>query len=155
MEPNPRNLSGQVQLLARVHRSTTQTIATATNTAVVFDTPLDNLGGMWNPNQGDRVTVPVRGVYSLGGASSWVANAAGIRYQWFRRNGNDLKAFGPQAALPGSAVINDLEAGAKIILEAGEYVELIVHQTSGGNLNLNTSPRFYPLFFVFLETLLG
>ena len=151
MQPEPRDVSGPLRLFARLGRSTVQTIANATSTAVVFDTIFSNFGGMWQANLGSRVVVPVRGIYTLMGGTSWVPNAGGIRFMWFRKNGDDAQAFGPQVAQAGSAVINDLAGSSEIFLNPGEFVELIVNQSSGGNLNLNAVLKFYPLFIVALK----
>ena len=53
----------------RVSRSTNQVIATSTYTAISFDTQVFSFGGSWwsSSSNPDRITVPVSGIYLIGG----------------------------------------------------------------------------------------
>lgn len=53
----------------RVSRSTNQVIGTSTYTAISFDTQVFSFGGSWwsSVSNPDRLTVPVSGIYLIGG----------------------------------------------------------------------------------------
>lgn len=119
-----------------LYKSGTQSIATATLTAITFDTESDVGGcheGVTNPS---RITVPAGhgGMWVFSGVLGYAANATGIRGALLRKNGATvMSVYGPNlgsgngAAVPFSCVH---------IVVAGDYFEIVAYQDSGGNLNV-------------------
>ena len=128
---------------ARVHakRAASQTITTATNTAIalnetdVYDT--DNFHEtVTNPS---RVTIPTAmgGIYLLVGFVTFAASATGNRIIFLRSGG--------ATSLAGEATAGTATNGTQMnvsdvrSLAAAEYVELMVYQSSGGDLGVTAS----------------
>lgn len=131
--------------VAMLRRITTQTLTTGTSTAIGFDAEdfdddVDGVGGHDNVTNNSRYTARYPGVYLISGGVTFAANATGFRLLWFRINGIDINGSLVELnAVTGGAVH---AIGARTIeqyLASGDYVELIAHQTSGGNLNTSGS----------------
>lgn len=84
-----------------------------------------------------RLVAPVSGTYLVTGYIEWGANGTGSRGLHIRKNGTQApsspvwQAAALQAAVAGSTHQN---VSSLVKLAAGDYVELVVYQTSGGNL---------------------
>lgn len=130
---------------AKVFSTASQTIANAAATAVVFDTETngwDTSAYHDNTTNNTRLTVPRAGYYSITCSITWVGNTTGQRVLYLRKNG------------PGGDFLDMLEqdsAGAnrftqRIVttasLAAGDYVELLAYQSSGGNLDVQYMGAF-------------
>jgi len=107
----------------------------ATNLSEVFDTD--------NAVSSQRFTVPTgkAGKYILHGSSSWPGNATGQRITSIYKNGSEALRF---ASIASSSSNNNAgQTGSGILdLSEGDYLELYVYQSSGGNLDLQSqSPR--------------
>lgn len=133
---------------ARVNRSTAQTISNATWTAISFDTEDFDVGGMaeqvTNPS---RITIPAGegGKYLVTGIALWTANATGQRAIRLRKNGTTDLADGARS--PTDAATNVGTPFCDIVnLAAADYIELMVYQSSGGNLDLIVLTPQYPYF---------
>lgn len=136
--------SGDVQLRglpagtigARALRSTAQVIANATWTALSLSS-----GETWDTDSfhdlvtnPSRMTIPagLAGKYLCIGAAYWDASTAGVRYVTFAKNGTRQGDYAQGAV----NVANHITQMTDVIdLAAGDYLELHVHQTTGGNLN--------------------
>jgi len=130
----------------RVYRNTTQTISTGTSTAVSYDTEVYDHGGLWAIGNPTRLVAPVNGIYSAVSSVEFVANATGARFHFWKKNGTT--DIGPSVARLGDGAqdyYNRFLVTCQVKLAAGEYLEAIVNQASGGNLNLTTSADFHPL----------
>lgn len=93
---------------------------------------------------GSRLTVQEPGVYCIAGTGSFVFNATGDRHTSIIRNGGGTTSVsaGPAGSLffwAGSVLLVDQ-------FSAGEYCELRVAQSSGGNLN--TGDMYFSLFAI-------
>ena len=83
-----------------------------------------------------RIIFPVSGFYTILCQATFAANGSGARAVGFTLNGGAIPTEGG-AGQPGIA--SDTLAStyqSTISVRAGEYVELAVYQSSGGNLNL-------------------
>jgi hypothetical protein len=117
-------------------RATNQTVANATDAYVAFTSEaLDTLGGHDNATNNTRYTAQAGGQYLCIATIPWNNSAVGVRRTDFRVNGTTFKAGGTYA--PGSATETTGNASRIIPLSFGDYVEVQVHQTSGGNLDIN------------------
>lgn len=133
--------------IAELRQSVAQTFTTAVSAAVTFnahDVDEDYTGG--NPGHDDvtqntRYTARYSGWFLVSGAVVFVANATGDRFAWLQINGTDVNAslgFVAGDATAASAV----PCRTKLVfLNVGDYIELIGHQTSGGNLNSDAGGR--------------
>jgi hypothetical protein len=137
---------GGSQYAVRVYRSSTQTISTSTSTAISFDTEIYDHGSMWAVGNPTRLVAPVDGIYQVTCCVQWVANGTGTRYQFFKKNGTTDIGQG-HAAKPdaGADQFNRYNYSAEFELEAGDYIECIVNQGSGGNLDLMNVAEFFPV----------
>lgn len=123
------------------------TLATGTPTAVQFDAELLDSHAMHdNSTNPSRFYAPTgySGWYRCLGGVEFDANATGVRELYIRANGGDI--LGRTRSVPASGNNWMVQVSAYVYLAAGEYVELIANQTSGGNLNINNQNYWSPLF---------
>jgi hypothetical protein len=110
---------------------------TGTFTDVQFDTESYDSGGLFDPAQPDRVTVPIAGVYALMGGARWTANATGVRSAFLRKNDEPGAGFLAASTIAAFATEPTRQSVATIArLQPGDFIELEVEQSSGGALNL-------------------
>lgn len=140
-------LSQNVRTGARVYRSTLQTITNNTFTPLSFDTEVFDSSGYFDGGAPTRLTVLSSGVHRIIGDAQWVASASGAaRIISLRKNGNSYFAYcvlPPHATCPVAGVV-----AAEENLSAGEYVELVVHQDSGGDLAVQVGSMGFPTFSI-------
>jgi len=128
----------------------TQTITDSTDTAVSFTTEVLDVGGMVDiAGQPTRMTIPAGrpGRYYLHGQVRYVANATGTRIIEIKKNGGaGFIVFKEQGNHSGTVnFINDV--GILVDAVGGDYFQLYVKQTSGGNLNIANGPDGAPHIF--------
>lgn len=115
--------------------------------ALTFDTERVDVGPMHDTttNTG-RLTVPSGGggFYAIGGCIEFASNATGRRGVQVRLNGTTVIT-----RIESSAFANDqaVTVGTVYQLAAGDYVELMGLQSSGGNLNMLASSAYSPEFW--------
>jgi hypothetical protein len=92
-----------------------------------------------------RLTAQQAGNYLITGHVGFVAASSGVRGLWLRLNGTTYIAglYVPAVEWPLSSV---LSVATLYHLAAGDYVELIVYQTSGGNLDVMALGNYTPEF---------
>lgn len=123
------------------------TLATGTNTAVEFDAELLDSHAMHDTSTNpSRFYAPTgySGWYHILGGVEFNANATGVRELAIRANGSDI--LGRVRSVPASGQNWMVQVSAYVYLAAGEYVELIATQTSGGNLDINNQNYWTPMF---------
>ncbi|WP_128977288.1 hypothetical protein [Streptomyces roseicoloratus] len=128
----------------RAYRSAAQSIPTggdAAANAVSWDDVQEDLLGGWSGTNPTRYTVPRSGVWQLAGAIAFDASTGGTTREcvWYVNGG----AIGAGRARSFANTISSvpLTVEARTLpyrLTAGDYVELVPAQNSGGNLNLAT-----------------
>lgn len=129
---------------ASVYHSTTQSIPTGTDTLIFFDSEVADSAALHSTvtNTG-RITVPT------GETGNWLytihlefaANATGQRKLYFRYNGTtELGGVQVDAAAGGN--VTKLSSAILTNLLAGDFLDIVVSQNSGGALNLSATPRF-------------
>lgn len=121
-----------------VIKSAVQAITTGTWTAVTWDTETYDVGGMHesvtNPS---RITIQTAGVYVFSFGADWASNTTGERICGFAVNGTREFESSPQTTIVDGRCMMAISFVRK--LAATNYVEVLVYQTSGGNLNLNNT----------------
>lgn len=122
---------------ALVTRTSVQSIATATATAVNFDVETFDTGFHDNVTNNSRITIPtgVDKVILFAGVR-FATNATGVRSLQIRKNGTDFVASHRQDATGSGRT--DLTISTIQNVSATDYFEVIVEQDSGGNLDIQT-----------------
>lgn len=131
---------------ARVARGTAQTISNNAWNAVSFDAETYDEGGFWDAGAPTRFTVPARmdGQYLVVARNAFNPHATGTRWIAIRRGGSVYESaefFNNLGASSGTSTFTY----TILDLTAGEYLELMVGQNSGGNLNIygvSNAPEF-------------
>lgn len=136
-------------VVARVYNNAALSIATATNTILTFNSERFDPSGMHSTSVNtSRITISEAGVYSLAAGVRFAANATGERLVNILLNGTTIIA---QARTPANAVVSaatSIGVSTLYALVAGDYVEVQVYQSSGGNLNVEVSGSFSPEFSI-------
>lgn len=137
--------TGAAQPRAGAYHATTQSLTNNTETAVLFNTEDYDVGAMHDTaSNTSRFTVPTGGdgLYLLTGTVDFIASATGIRYLRWRKNG--ATAISGTMSQPGNASYNtQLVHTVVAALVAGDYVELVAYQDSGGALNIGDAATRY------------
>lgn len=118
-----------------VQTGTAQNIANAVATAVTFNTEVyDTANGHDTVTNTTRYTVPtgLGGLWLIGGKMSWDGNTTGRRIGWFLVNAVSIVP-GSYISVPpaATATLMPMET-VPVVLSAGDYIELIQQQDSGG-----------------------
>ena len=147
-------------LFARVRRSTAQAIGTAAWTAVIFsherwDTGInsDHASGFWVITLGEatKLTAPVSGNYIITGHIEWAGNAVGDRGIGIRHSRGAAQVYIAQhmtEALSTAEIPHPMSIATEYWLREDDYVELMVYQSSGGDLNINSTGNYSPEFTI-------
>jgi hypothetical protein len=129
---------------AKAYRSTAQTLPTGVVTVLSFDGESHDNAGLHEPvtNPG-RLTASVAGVYAFSLTVSFASNATGVRNVGVRVNGSQFAAQDIRNAVNGSSTI--ITVSGQQILGAGQWLDAVALQTSGGNLDVDVAtilPQF-------------
>jgi hypothetical protein len=115
--------------------SYTQSITNGTWTALTFNAEIIDTDGFHSTSTNtSRITIPsgLAGKYRISFSTQWALNGAGARASSIYKNGSAIR-YTP--AVLGSSVAYVGTSGSFILsLAVGDYIELFVNQTSGGNL---------------------
>jgi hypothetical protein len=130
-------------LAPRAHRDADLTVVTATDTAVAWSAANSDAWGCWSGTNATRLTARVRGRYQATGWGQFAINATGIRSVWIVKGGTDVIARVQGDASSAGPTHLTVQTPA-FDLEIGEYVEMYVRQTSGGDLALTRSGSLVP-----------
>jgi hypothetical protein len=132
---------------ARVFNSANIATTTGVLTALTFDSERYDEGSLHSTSANTgRLTAPITGLYSIGACVRFTANATGIRYVSIRLNGALALIFDTRPAVNGDATV--VVVSTQYRLAAADYVETTVIQTSGGNLNVETTGNYSPEFWM-------
>lgn len=130
-----------LQSMARVTKTATTAIATATATVVPFDSETFDTDTLHdNVTNNSRLTAQVAGKYLVTANVQWEASAVGERTVVIRKQGATAYA----SVLDSAALAGETHqsVSALVNLAAAEYVEALVTQNSGGNLNVQIPSSF-------------
>jgi hypothetical protein len=120
---------------------TPQRIASGELAALSFKQKRYDSDAMFDAAAPARLTCRTAGRYAISAAVEFDANAKGSRQVMIRLNGSDeVAAMRVGAAEDESTQITF--TAPPIELKAGDYIELLVRQTSGSPLQVKTAPTF-------------
>lgn len=122
--------------IALIYQNVGQVIGTGTgDTTLTFDSTLvDTYGGHSNTINNSRYTSQVAGWYRANGYCSFGINGTGYRSVGIKKNGTFIQSSVMQG-VPSSAGWGTFATPTTyVFLNVGDYLEVIVSQTSGGNL---------------------
>lgn len=127
---------------ALVYHNTTQSIATATDTAVAFNSETFDTGMHSTVTNNSRLTVPAgeAGNYLITATVEFVADATGQRKLAIRIDGV-LEIACVQVNATGGGNATKLTVAGIYGMNAAGYIEAIVSQNTGGSLSLASLPR--------------
>jgi hypothetical protein len=136
----------------RVYNSASISITTSgTAQALTFDSEAFDVGGCHSTsvNTG-RITVPsgAGGKWVIGGEIRFATNATGYRIAGLRLNGSTILAQSVRSSV-STNVQEHVQVQTIYSLAAGDYVELMATQTSGGALNAEALASSAPLFYAY------
>jgi hypothetical protein len=135
---------------ARVFNSAAIATTTAVAKTLTFDSERWDNGSLHSTSANtSRLTAPITGLYAIGANVEFASNVTGFRALQFdvtfAAGGTATIAFDTRNAANG--VVTIIPLATQYQLAAGDYVEAVVTQTSGGALNVaatgNRSPEFW------------
>lgn len=121
-------------LSPRAYRSGNVTVGNGADTLVDWAAVNNDPWGCWSGTNASRLTAPVDGRYMAIGVVRWVANSTGMRAVWITSGGVDLARNQVAAAPSGITALTVVTPPTN--LNKGEYIQMYVRQSSGGNLDL-------------------
>lgn len=129
---------------ARVYRDSNQTIATGgAGTKLSFNQARLNLDGIFDVADPTKLTIHTDGIYLIVAQVEWVLNTNGVRYVDILLNNTNYISI---ESRPGAGFTAYMHATTIYPLKAGDYLEVLVYQNSGGNLDVvyetQASPEF-------------
>jgi len=131
----------------RIYHSANQTVPNNTNTVLTYDSEHYDNGGLHNPAANPtRITFQKPGIYLATAAVRWEQNATGRRILFLRLNGSDFFGLSSIPAVSGDYTY-EITAFTRDF-DAGDYIESLVHQDSGGDLTVDTVANMSPEFTV-------
>jgi hypothetical protein len=137
--------------------TTAQSTSNNTATAISFNNEIFDTDGFHdNSTNNTRITIPSGkgGKYLLIGQINYNPNATGLRIVKFHKNGSlfSLPVISASAAATDST---NVTASTIVAVSAGDYVELVAQQTSGGSLDIGVSTSGNGIGCLFSCTYLG
>lgn len=123
---------------ARVLRTSNQTIADSTSTAISFDTDSTNGayddGGYWDAGSPTRLTIPTTGYYAFYSEGVWDTNTTGARFITIRLNGatNIQQHLGPASGSGPRNMVMGI-----YYFTATDYIEAVAFQNSTADRTIN------------------
>ncbi len=127
----------------RAYHSAAQSISNTTDTTISLDSEYYDYGNLHSTSTNNsRLTAAVAGVYRISGSVNFASNGTGIRVAYIRLNGTtDIAGqTGPSSGTNSTSLTVD----TMYYLNANDYVTLVVYQSSGGSLNVNSSGNLSP-----------
>jgi hypothetical protein len=135
----------------RVIQTGAQSFATATVTAIVFDNPNSvtigfDVEGLYVPaNSRTQIVCRTAGLYDVKANIAWAASGAGTtRDAWIHKNGSAATRYGTDHRPQDATGTQYCNIATSMALNAGDYLELIGNQGSGGPLSTTTDGDLHP-----------
>lgn len=143
---NPQTVSATELVSASYNTSASQSISTSTVTIVDFGTKLEDSHGAVTTGGSWKFVAPVAGEYQVnagvliaGGNSLPAGNECNLA---LLKNGVDYKVIAAHYGQTASTASVSLTGAAKVKLNAGEYFDIRVYQTTGSTSTLINQSRF-------------
>lgn len=119
----------------QVFRDSRQIIPNNILTAIEFDEEKYDTDGMHSAGAKTRITFNTAGVYLVTLSCTWQPNATGYRFAQIRKNGVDIIAFDSRDRQESIAAVGH-NLACQESFAASDYIETMVRQNSGGNLQI-------------------
>lgn len=134
---------------AHVYHNANQSIANASLVALAFNSERYDTDTYHDTaTNNSRLTAPTTNKYRVGGGATYAASASGSRRElWIRKNGTTTLARDGRPPTGGS-VDCSVTVSWEGELAAGDYVELLAVQDSGGALNVLVLADYSPQFWI-------
>jgi hypothetical protein len=130
---------------AEVSLAGAQSVPSGEPTVLSFDQEQHDANGIFDEQAKTRLTCRTAGRYAISACVEFAANGKGSRQVLVRRNGKD-----EVAAMRVPAVSDETTqitfTSPPVELKPGDYVELLVRQTSGQVLQISTTEQIAPKF---------
>lgn len=122
---------------AAATRSTTQAIASGGSGSLIqwTDVIQNDLGALDLATHNTRFTAPSTGWYAVEYSFGFTGSTTGSRAYSLRLNGG-TQFFGKRQIIPSTSSDLDVGGSALVYLTAGDYLEALFFQSSGGSLNV-------------------
>lgn len=139
---------------ARVYNSAAISVANITEQALTFNSERwDNDTIHSTASNTSRLTATTAGLYAIGGTISFAASAAGTQRaalisRTLAAGGSAYIAIQGMSPVASATLSTTVTVQTQWSLGAGDYVELVAYQDSGGALNVNAGGNFSPEFFM-------
>jgi hypothetical protein len=149
--PRDVYLAGSVKqstaLSARAYNSANISINSATLTKLTFDSERwDNDTIHSTSSNTGRLTATTAGIYMISAGVQWASNSTGNRELLIKLNDTTYILDKNCTAVTGAGTL--MNVTTQYNLAAGDYVELVVYQDSGGALNIVTAGNYSPEFMM-------
>lgn len=132
---------------ARVYNSANISIPNATPTVLTFNSERFDSGNLHSTSSNTgRLTAPITGLHDICAHVLYAANITGRRETTLRLNGTTVIAIDERQTVTVAGVFTAVSISAHYQLAAGDYVEVVVFQDSGGALNVTTAGNYSPEF---------
>jgi hypothetical protein len=133
----------------QVRRTTAQTIANNTVTAISFDTEDFDTDTMHDPaSNPTRLTCNTPGRYLVAGSIPYDAGTTGNREARITKNGSDVSGGRNLIPAPGGGGLVVLTPIIEVSLVAGDFLELRANQSNGTSLTTTAVNSVFPMFRV-------
>lgn len=135
--------ANQRAVKARAYHSIAQSVADVTLTALALDSERRDTDTIHDTvTNNTRLTCKTAGQYAIAGGVRFASNATGFRQVSLRLNGTVYLAT--QAFPAVSGAVTQVGVATLEDLVVGDYLELVVYQSSGGALNVEAFPNASP-----------
>jgi len=142
VQTDQTNRFRMLQSMARSHQSAGQVIPTGVNTALKFDKNDVNTDGIWSGAANTRFTAQIAGKYLCNAGVAWPTTGPSVTQQLtVRVNG---ATYLGQSVIAGSTSVAQVQTVADVVqLSAGDYVEFVVSQNTGGDVTVGGSTQTF------------
>lgn len=142
IEQTGHTLSSATQSRGTATNSNVQSIGNASETALTFDTNIDAIPSTIHnaSSNTSKFVADYAGFYVFIASSGAIAaNATGKRYMVAKKNGTTYVGPFINYPLSSGTAPSGLELVFGVTLAAADYLEVLVYQDSGGNLNFGSN----------------
>lgn len=136
---------------ARVYRTTNQSISNTTVAAIAFDAERYDTDSYHSTvSNTSRITIPTTGYYRVGATVAWTSSSSGMRLIALELNATtDIAQDARTSVNPGAGSFQTRHTvSCDYYFTAGDYIELVVYQDSGGATNVLASGNYSPEMWI-------
>ena len=135
----------------RIRRTTDQSVLDNTDTTISFDTEDFDQGNMADlVAQPTRITIATAGIYMVGGNYAFSGNLTGDRVGKLLLNGTTIIAHADTRALSIAANLVKLHIVTIYKFAAGDYIELVLAQSSTVTLQASAQANYANVLWAIL-----